>query len=569
MPAPVRTPWALRRLVLTMPVIGLCMAPGLRCALADTSPAQVVAMAVPPEQIDKALAELDDIAATIMKRSGIPGMAVAVVRDGKTVYAKGFGVRKAGGNEPVGADTVFQLASLSKSLAGTVVAQQVGAGAVQWDTPLVKHLPWFQLKDPWVSTHVTVADMFSHRSGLPDHAGDHLEDFGFDRRAILERLRLLPLSSFRDTYDYTNFGLTAGAEAVAVASGKDWATLSEDALYRPLGMASTSSRFSDFMKQANRATPHVKIDGAYVAKFQREPDAQSPAGGASSSVNDLARWMTLVLQNGTFEGREIIPAAALLPAVRAEVISSHSATADTRPGFYGYGIGVGITSTGRVMLSHSGAFTLGAGTHYRMLPALGLGIAVLTNAMPVGAAEAVGADFFDRVELGRSSRDWFDAYGAVMAGLMTPSGELSGKTPPKDPKPAAALSTYAGTYANDYFGPLDISVKDGRLELTVGPAKVHQTLSHWDGNVFAFSPFGENEASGSRTAVTFKQNGAAPVEEVSIDYLNGEGMGRFVRKQERPDRRRASAAATSPYQNLDGREARPREVLVHGGLGAL
>lgn len=530
MPAPIRTSRALRGLVLTMPVIGLCMAAGLRCALADPSPAQTVAMPVPAGQIDKAIAELDEIAATIMKRSGIPGMAVAVVRDGKTVYAKGFGVRKAGGNEPVDSATVFQLASLSKSLAGTVAAHQVGTGAVQWDTPLVKHLPWFQLNDPWVSAHVTVADMFSHRSGLPDHAGDNLEDFGFDRRAVLERLRLLPLSSFRDTYAYTNFGLTAGAEAVAAASGKDWATLSEDVLYRPLGMASTSSRFSDFMKREDRASPHVKIDGAYVAKFQREPDAQSPAGGVSSSVDDLARWMTLVLQNGTFEGREIIPAAALLPAVRAEMISSPSATVDARPGFYGFGIGVGITSTGRVMLSHSGAFTLGAGTHYRMLPALGLGIVVLTNAMPVGAAEAVGAEFFDRVELGRSSRDWLEGYGAVMAGLMVPSGELSGKTQPKDPKPAAALSAYAGTYANDYFGPLDISLKDGRLELTVGPAKVRYALSHWDGNTFAFSPFGENEASGSRAAVTFKQSGAAPAEAVSIDYLNEEGMGRFVRK---------------------------------------
>ena len=137
---------------------------------------------------------------------------------------------RSGAPETVDADTVFQIASLSKPVTATIVARQVQAGVVGWDTPVAKHLPWFKLKDPWVTTHVTIGDLLSHRSGLPDHAGDTLEDLGFDRRQVLERLRLLPLAPFRISYAYTNFGFTAGAEATAVASGKDWATLSEDAL---------------------------------------------------------------------------------------------------------------------------------------------------------------------------------------------------------------------------------------------------------------------------------------------------------------------------------------------------
>jgi len=144
-------------------------------SLADTSPPRTAGVPIPDGQIDKAVASLDTIVSDVMKRSGIPGMAVVVVRDGKTVYAKGFGVRKIGENQPVDADTVFQIASLSKSLAASVVAHQVGAGIVKWDTPLVAHLPWFKLTDPWVTQHVTIADMFSHRSGLPGHAGDDLE----------------------------------------------------------------------------------------------------------------------------------------------------------------------------------------------------------------------------------------------------------------------------------------------------------------------------------------------------------------------------------------------------------
>ena len=121
---------------------------------------------------------------------------------------------------------MFQLASLSKPLGATVVAHQVGENAIGWDTPIVSKLPWFALSDPAVTQMVSVGDMFSHRSGLPDHAGDMLEDLGYDRRYVLERLRQLPLDPFRISYAYTNFGLTAGAEAVAVGAGKSWEDLS-------------------------------------------------------------------------------------------------------------------------------------------------------------------------------------------------------------------------------------------------------------------------------------------------------------------------------------------------------
>ncbi len=172
-------------------------------------------MPLPDNAVDNAVAKLDGMVDDLMKKSGIPGMAVAVVHGGKTVYAKGFGVKDVRSGDKIDPDTVFQLASLSKSLSATVVAQQVGANAIGWDTPIVSKLPWFALSDPVVTRMVSVGDMFSHRSGLPDHAGDMLEDLGYDRRYVLERLRQLPLDPFRISYAYTNFGLTAGAEAVA------------------------------------------------------------------------------------------------------------------------------------------------------------------------------------------------------------------------------------------------------------------------------------------------------------------------------------------------------------------
>lgn len=208
-------------------------------------PNEVSGSDIPPGRIDEAVTKVDGLVAELMKSTGIPGMAVAIVHGGKTLYAKGFGVRDVskgdGQDNKVDTDTVFQLASMSKPIGATVVAHEVSTNVVSWDTPVVSKLPEFALSDPYVTDHATIADLYSHRSGLPDHAGDALEDLGYDATQVLERLKYLPLDPFRISYAYTNFGVTAAADAVAAAAGKAWPDLSEEVLYRPLGMTSTSS----------------------------------------------------------------------------------------------------------------------------------------------------------------------------------------------------------------------------------------------------------------------------------------------------------------------------------------
>lgn len=497
---------------------------------ADSSPSQVSAVPIPAEQIDKAIVQIDSLAAAILEKSRIPGMAVAVVRDGRTVYAKGFGVRKLGEPALVNTDTVFQIASLSKSVTASVVARQVGAGIVAWDTPVVKHLPWFRLKDPWVTSHVTIGDLLSHRSGLPDHGGNSLEDLGFDRRQVLERLRLLPLAPFRISYAYTNFGFTAAAEAVAKASGKDWATLAEEVLYKPLGMNATSSRFADFEKRENRAVNHARIDGAFRAKYQRRPDAQSPAGGVSSSVNDMARWLAMLTQGGRFEGREVIDAKALLQAMTAQTISNHSDALDARPGFYGYGFNVHSTPAGRISIGHSGGFSLGAATNFAVLPSVGIGIVVLTNAAPIGVAETLATQFMDLVQFGKVERDWLAGYSRLLAPQTTPAGSLVGKQKPARPAPAAAFSAYIGDYSNDYYGKAQVIRRNDGLVLKLGPANIEYPLVHWDGGDFTFEPRNENEPDGSVSLATFGMERNSKFRKLTIEYLNEDGMGTFVRK---------------------------------------
>ena len=235
--------------------------------------------------------------------------------------SKGFSVRKAGENQPVDADTVFQLASLSKPIASTIVAGVVGDKVVSWDDPIIKHDSGFQMDNPYVTQEVTLRDMFSHRSGLPDHAGDLLEDLGFDRATTLYRLRYLPTyDNFRSVYAYTNFGLTEGAVAAATASGKAWEDLAEQRLYQRLGMNHTSSQFADYKSASNRALLHVEENGKWVAKYTRDPDTESPAGGVSSTVRDLAKWMRLQLGNGVYAGEQVIDADALAETHRPQII---------------------------------------------------------------------------------------------------------------------------------------------------------------------------------------------------------------------------------------------------------
>lgn len=498
-------------------------------------PPETPGVAIPPGQIERAVAEVDAIAERVMAQTGVPGMAVAVVRDGVTVHARGYGVRRVGDEAPVDADTVFQLASVSKSVGATVVAQQVGAGAIRWDTPVVRHLPWFALAQPDVTAQITVGDLYSHRSGLPEHAGDDLELLGYSRHEVLERLRLLPLAPFRVTYEYTNFGLTAGAEAVAAAAGSDWASLSQSVLYGPLGMSSTSSRFADFMARPNRAANHAVQSGAFVPVYQREPDAQSPAGGVSSSARDMARWIALVLGNGTFEGREIVPSAALLPAITPQMVSAPPADAQARAGFYGYGFNVSTQPSGRMMLGHSGAFSAGAGTSFALLPSVGVGIVVLTNAAPVGAAEAVSMEFIDRVQFGTSTRDWMAALRENMAPMVRPWGRYAGQTPPADAQPARTLTAYEGTYTQAYFGDARVELRGEQLVLVLGPDAVTYPLRHWDGDTFVFDlapppglAVGDTEPEGSVSAATFTPGPSGLAATLELEYFHAGGA--FVRR---------------------------------------
>ncbi|MGH2583512.1 MAG: serine hydrolase [Dehalococcoidia bacterium] len=516
-----------RSLVIALVVLAALAVPAIQPAAAQE---------VTPDRVTAAVAQLDTLAQQTLQRTGVPGMAIAVVYQDQVVYMQGFGVREAGKEGRVDPDTVFQLASVSKPIGSTLMAMLVGEGVITWDDPIVSHLPSFALADPFVTSNVTLRDMYSHRSGLPEYAGDLLECLGFPREQILHNLRYLALGDrFRADYAYTNFGITAAGVAAARAAGGTWEDVITERLFTPLGMTSTSPRSADFFARADRAYGHVLEDGRYVAKYRRDPDTESPAGGVSSSVRDLTQWLRLQLGNGAIDGKQLVDAAALGETHVPQIVRSQPQNPSTdRAGFYGLGWNVDYTNEGAVQLSHSGAFDLGAATTVYMLPASDLGIVVLTNAAPVGAPEAVALSFIDLATTGAVSRDWlaalqplFDALYAAGAGYATDYSN-----PPTPPAPALPLSAYTGAYRNDFFGEIEIVEQDNGLVILQGPMKMASPMRHYDHDLFIYQPTGES--AGGLSGVTFTIGPDGKAVSVVVENLNIHGVGTFTRVTETP-----------------------------------
>jgi hypothetical protein len=215
--------------------------------------------------------------------------------------------------------------------------------------------------------------------------------------------------------------------------------------------------------------------------------------------------------------------------VTPQIVSSRAYAADARASFYGYGFGVSTQPSGRVVLSHSGGFSLGAGTNYVLIPSARVGIVVLTNGSPVGAAEALAMEFADLVQYGKVTRDWLTAYAGLLAPTNAPFGARVGKPAPADPAPALDLAVYTGTYANDYYGDAVIVRQRDGLMLKIGPAQMEFAFTHLDGNVFTLTPHSENATEGSISTAAFATDSSGKVTALTIELMNQAGIGTFTR----------------------------------------
>ncbi len=451
-----------------------------------------------------------------MKEMHVPGAVVAVIMDNQVVYLKGFGVRKAGENALVDPETVFQIASISKPIATTVIAALVGEHIVEWDSRVCDLDPFFQLKDPWITSKVTLTDLLSHRSGLPTYAGDLLEDVGFDQSSVLYKLRFEPLKQFRAHYAYTNFGFTEAALAAAKAAHLSWDELVRQKLIDPLGLTATSTQYADFIKRANRADLHVVQENSAKPLYKRDPDAQAPAGGISTNMQDFTKWMVLQLSEGKYEGKQIIPAVALKQTHLPEITIGEDR-------FYGLGWSVNYNQHGNAVISHAGMFDLGTETSVQLIPNEKFGIAVFVNTSRSGLPEALISIFTDLKETGRVEKKWVSIWKERFDAHF-PDPITSFPQPPNSSQPLP-FKAYTGSYANDYFGEITIFDKEGKLYLAVGPKPEQFLLTPLNRDAFTFETRGENSIG--LTQLIFTVDGMGLASQLVIEAFNGNGLGVF------------------------------------------
>ncbi|HEY2759146.1 MAG TPA: serine hydrolase domain-containing protein, partial [Pirellulales bacterium] len=402
---------------------------------AQTSPSAAPPTTLTREKVESAVNQLEQLTQQTLNRTGVPGVAIGVVYNDEVLYLKGFGLREISKSDKIDADTVFEIASVSKPIASTVLAALVGEGTVTWNSRVNDLDPDFEMHDAWVTRQLTLRDLLCHRSGLPDHGGDLLEDLGYDAPAILYRLRFMkPASSFRSAYAYTNFGYSEAAYAAARAANKSWPDLAAEKLYNPLGMKSTSSRYEDYQAAKNQAVIHAHINGKWIAKYTRDATAQAPAGGVSSTVRDMTQWLRLQLADGKYAGKQVIAGDALAETHRPQIVSHAPAEADSdRASFYGLGWNVNYDRQGRVRFNHSGGFDLGAATYVALVPTEHLGVVILTNGAPTGIPEALGAIFCYLALEGHPTNDWFPLYEHAFEEISKPTygGTIDYNKPPQ------------------------------------------------------------------------------------------------------------------------------------------
>jgi CubicO group peptidase (beta-lactamase class C family) len=428
----------------------------------------------------------------------VPALSIAVVKDGQTVLVRGYGLRDQRESEPVDGRTVFRLASISKTFTAATAGLLVDEGKLAWDDPIKRHIPAFELREPYLTEHVSLRDCLSHRVGL--ETGDIVVRRGdLTREEILSRLKFLqPYSPFRGKYKYSNLMYVAAGEAVARVSGESWEEFVTRRLLTPLEMRDTTPNFAG-LRSNNLATAYRLHDGKLQAVTTAPIiDAVAPAGSMHSSAEDMAKWLKLWLAEGQAGGQRFLGRDTV-----REMLAMHSASPVTRGDgsniyaakFYGWGLGWSVLDyRGRKIHTHAG----GSGTFIGFMPEEGIGVVVLTNLEFTNLGGMLMYDVFDAYLLGPehawSREKWPQWLAADEPPEITGDKARAKLDTSRKPgtKPSVPPEKLAGAYRSELYGDIEVLHADGKLQLKLGvnPAV---DLTHWQDDAF-ISPSPEADA---------------------------------------------------------------------------
>jgi CubicO group peptidase (beta-lactamase class C family) len=454
-------------------------------------PALLGAQAPAPSAVDPAQA-LDAYAAKAVRDWQVPGLAISVVKDGRIVFAKGYGVRELGKQAPADTATLFAIGSTTKAMTAAALAMLVDEGKVRWDDPVTRYLPTFETADPYVSRELTVRDLLTHRGGLGN--ADYLwYESDIPAAEVRRRVRLLrPAYSLRSSFIYQNVMYAVAGDVVEAASGVPWEEFVRRRILTPLGMARTVPTLREAQARENVASPHDRVDGTIRVIRNASVDPVAPAGSIWSSVADMAKWMRFMLDSGrTGDGRRLLEVATWAELLKPQTIVTpqgfYPTARLTRPHWTTYALGwFQHDYQGRAVSFHTGSID-GMVAIIGLIPDERLGVYVLANLDHAEVRHALMYMAFDLWAAGaaRPARDWSAALLELYGGIQAQADSARRRQETQrvtGTRPTLALERYAGTYADSLYGTVTVAFEGGQLTLRRGNRTA--SLEHWHYDTF-------------------------------------------------------------------------------------
>ena len=501
--------------------------------------------------------EIDQLVERTLKAFDVPGIAVAVVKDGKIIHAKGYGVRSLKTGLKVDENTLFGIASNSKAFTAAALGILVDEGKLKWDDQVIDYIPEFRLYDPYVTNAFTIRDLLTHRSGLGLGAGDLMifpDSSNFTVNDIIHNLRYLKqVSGFRTKFDYDNLLYIVAGEVVARVSGISWQEFIETRIMKPLAMNQSASTFSRLKNKSNVIDAHAPVNGTVqVIKRDFSPTADA-AGGIYSNLTDMSKWIIMQMNDGKYGDKleksifsekshdqmwisqTILPVNERMRGYTAKIYNTH---------FNSYGLGWFLSDIkGYKQVQHSGGLA-GIVTLVTLIPELKLGIIVLTNQQSGAAFTAITNNIKDGY-IGVKGIDWVKTLSDASANSQKEADKITAdvnqmvEASQKSAQPVKS-DLFTGTYIDKWFGDVTIkeqntkmwftSVRSPRLKGELLPYKGNTFIVKWNDRSFDADAYVKFTTDNDGKATGMKMESISPLTDFSYDFQDLD----FTRKPE-PD----------------------------------
>jgi CubicO group peptidase (beta-lactamase class C family) len=418
-----------------------------------------------------------------------PGLAVVICKDGKEILSKGYGIREVGKSEKVDTKTIFACASTTKAMTAVAMGMLIDENKIKWTDKVVQHLPTFKVADPYLTSELTIKDLFTHNSGMGN--ADFLWGYNdLNSNQILETFALVkPSYSLRGGYTYQNIMYLVAGKVIEKVSGMPWKEFMKLRIFSPLSMTRTFSSLKASQIESNRSRPHDRIMGKISPIEDSSADEIDAAGSVWSCVEDMSKWMRFMLDSARINGKPMLAAATYSELFKPQAIipqgSFYPSTALTKPNWTTYGLGwFQHDYKGKMVQFHTGSLA-GTVAIHGLLPSEKLGIYVFGNLDHTEVRHAIMYRVFD-LFLGEKERDWSRELRNIYDGFKVQAENQKKKKDSErvlNTNPTLDLVKYTGQYTDPIYGNADVFEEGGRLKIRWN-SMLSMILEHWHFDTF-------------------------------------------------------------------------------------